>query len=409
MPRVAKILVIDAEERTQVPFLRGILTRSLQDAGVSFDTAYALASGIRDDLNDSTQVSTRALQALVIRRLRGLGKREEAVTYSRHRHPGGRVLVEDTDGRIVSFSRARHERRLTCCGLSADEAGTVTHLLYRHLLSAGTSPIPVDRVGGMTHGCLQQEIGEEAAHRYLVWTQFARSGRPLILLLSGTAGCGKSTTAAMLANRLDIVRTQSTDMLREIMRVMVSERLLPVLHRSSFNAWKALPGSAGIDASTDAVLADGYRAQAELLSVASEAVVQRALRERVSLVLEGVHVNPAFAASIANDDEAVIETIMLAVLKPKQLRRYIRGRGREVPHRRAERYLENFDDIWRLQTHLLDQADQAGIPIIPNDDREEVFRKIMLHVIDRLSGGFAATPRDVFGERIMQAHRLDSA
>ena len=161
-----------------------------------------------------------------------------------------------------------------------------------------------------------------------------------------------------------------------------------------------------MDASTDAILADGYRAQAELLSVASEAVVQRALRERVSLVLEGVHVNPAFVASIANDDAAVIETIMLAVLKPKQLRRFIRGRGREVPHRRAERYLENFDDIWRLQTHLLNQADQAGIPIIPNDDREEVFRKIMLHVMDRLSGEFTATPRDVFGGQILESHRL---
>ena len=406
---VAKILVIDAEEKPQVPFLRGSLTRSLQDAGVSFETAYSLASRIREDLNDSSQVTTRALQALVIKRLRALGNREEATTYSRLRRPGGRVMVEEADGRLVPFSRARHERRLACCGLSVDEAGAVTQLLYRHLLATGPNPIPVDRVGGITHGCVRQEIGEEAAYRYLVWTHFSRSGRPLILLLSGTAGCGKSTTATMLANRLDIVRTQSTDMLREIMRVMVPERLLPVLHRSSFDAWKALPGHAGAASCTDAALADGFRAQAELLSVASEAVVHRALRERVSFVLEGVHVNPDFAGSISHDPDAVIETIMLAVLKPKRLRRYIRGRGRQSPHRRAERYLENFDDIWRLQAHLLDQADQAGIPIIANNDREEVFRKIMLHVIDRLSVGFAATPREVFGGQILQGHRMQSA
>ena len=411
---MAKILVIDTEGKTQVPFLRGILTRSLQDAGVSFDTAYSLASRIRDELNSSnqvatSQVTTRTLQALVIRRLRAIGSREEAITYSRQRRPGGQVVIEEADGRLVPFSRARHERRLSCCGLSVDEAAAVTQLLYRHLLTTGPKPIPVDRIGGITHGCVREEIGEEAAHRYLVWTHFARSGRPLILLLSGTAGCGKSTTAAMLANRLDIVRTQSTDMLREIMRVMVPERLLPVLHRSSFDAWKALPGNAGTVSCTDAVLADGFRAQAELLSVASEAVLHRALRERVSFVLEGVHVNPAFAESVSHDADAVIETIMLAVLKPKRLRRYIRGRGRQSPHRRAERYLENFDDIWRLQTHLLDEADQTGIPIIPNDDREDVFRKIMLHVIDRLSDGFTATPRDVFGEQILQLHRAQSA
>ena len=403
---MAKIVVIDAEEKTQVPFLRGILTRSLQDAGVSFDTAYSLASRIREELNDSTQVTTRALQALVIRRLRAIGSRDHATTYSRQRHPGGRVMIKDADGRLVPFSRARHERRLACCGLSVDEAAPVTQLLYRHLLATGLNPIPVDRLGGITHGCVRHEIGEDAAHRYLVWTHFVRSGRPLVLLISGTAGCGKSTTATMLASRLDIVRTQSTDMLREIMRVMVPERLLPVLHRSSFNAWKALPGHADMDSSTDAALADGYRAQAELLSVASEAVVQRALRERVSFVLEGVHVNPSFATSIPSDADAVVETVMLAVLKPNRLRRYITGRGRESPHRRAERYLENFDDIWRLQTHLLDQADQAGIAIIPNNDREEVFRTIMLHVIDGLSDGLCATPREVFGGQIIQSHPL---
>ena len=406
---MAKILVIDAEEKTQVPFLRGILTRSLQDAGVSFDSAYSLASRIREDLDDSTQVTTRALQALVIKRLRAIGSREEATTYSRLRRPGGQLMIEEADGRLVPFSRARHERRLSCCGLSVDEATAVTQLLYRHLLTTGPNPIPVDRVGGITHGCVRQEIGEKAAHRYLVWTQFARSGRPLVLLLGGTAGCGKSTTATMLASRLDIVRTQSTDMLREIMRVMVPERLLPVLHRSSFNAWKALPGHGDVSSCTDAALVDGYSAQSELLSVASEAVVHRALRERVSFVLEGVHVNPAFAGCISHDPDAVIETIMLAVLKPKRLRRYIRGRGRESPHRRAERYLENFDDIWRLQAHLLNQADQAGTPIIANDDREEVFRKIMLHVIDRLSDEFTETPRDVFGQQILESHRVQPA
>ena len=49
---MAKILVEDLEDNTRVPFLRGILIRSLQDSGLSFDSAHELATGIRDDLDN---------------------------------------------------------------------------------------------------------------------------------------------------------------------------------------------------------------------------------------------------------------------------------------------------------------------------------------------------------------------
>ena len=51
---MAKLLVEDPGEHTQVPFLRGILTRSLQDSGLPFDEAYNLASEVRRELDDET-------------------------------------------------------------------------------------------------------------------------------------------------------------------------------------------------------------------------------------------------------------------------------------------------------------------------------------------------------------------
>jgi 2-phosphoglycerate kinase len=107
------------------------------------------------------------------------------------------------------------------------------------------------------------------------------SGRALIILIGGTAGCGKSTTAADLASRLNIVRTQSTDMLREVMRFMIPKYLQPILHASSYAAWKELPQSNNHRMEQKTLLIDGYCAQAELLSVAIKAVMQRALRENV--------------------------------------------------------------------------------------------------------------------------------
>ena len=55
---MAKILVEDLEDNTRVPFLRGILIRSLQDSGLPFDAAYKLATEIRDGLDGSPVVTT---------------------------------------------------------------------------------------------------------------------------------------------------------------------------------------------------------------------------------------------------------------------------------------------------------------------------------------------------------------
>ncbi len=396
---MAKTLVISSEERTRVPFLRGILTRTLQEAGLTFDEAYSLADSIRQDLADVDVISTKALREKVVTRLEQEHKPVVVDRYRSSSRSHAMIIVRDEDGQTTPFSRSQHRRCLESCSLSTEESSAVTQKMYEHLLEKRILDITSRHLGHLTYRCLHQDnrLGPAVAQRYLVWVDFLHSGRPLIILIGGTAGCGKSTVAVELANRLEIVRTQSTDLLREVMRMMIPKRLLPVLHTSSFTAWETLPhhNDAAAD-DPDALLADGYRTQAELLSVALEAVVNRALRERVSLILEGVHVQPSFVEKLPKDTDALVVPIMLAVLKPERLRKRIRGRGMEAPQRRAERYLSHFEQVWRLQSFLLSEADRLGVPIINNDDKEKVIREIMRIIITHISADFTATPREVF-------------
>ncbi|CAJ2377333.1 MAG: hypothetical protein IBGAMO2_660030 [Arenicellales bacterium IbO2] len=62
---MAKLLVIDRQKESKVPFLRGMLTRSLQDAGLDFGAAYQLATEIRDDLDDAEEITTMELRERV--------------------------------------------------------------------------------------------------------------------------------------------------------------------------------------------------------------------------------------------------------------------------------------------------------------------------------------------------------
>ena len=62
---MAKLQVEDKEESTRVPFMRGILTRSLQESGLPFLRAYELSGKVREDLGDFIKNITYLLQRKV--------------------------------------------------------------------------------------------------------------------------------------------------------------------------------------------------------------------------------------------------------------------------------------------------------------------------------------------------------
>jgi 2-phosphoglycerate kinase len=397
---LSKTLVEDLEE-TRIPFLRGILIRSLQDAGLEFDEASHIASEIRNELADTKLISTVDLNHMVIERLKSLGK-ESAVYRYENRNIPLTVEVEQQCGRINPFSRLKFRNSLETIGLKSRESDDVVQMLQEHLTNKSIKTIKSRNLAMLIYRYLRQssKLGPAVAHRWLVWHDFINSGRELIFLIGGTAGCGKSSTANMLANRLEIVRTQSTDMLREVMRTMIPEKLMPVLHQSSFTAWKGLPRQKKTKGNvSEAQLVQGYRSQADLLSLAIEAVVDRATREHVSLVLEGVHVHPAFMEQLQTETDAVVIPVMLGLLKRKHLQQRIKDRSTNVPDRGAEHYLQYFDEIWRLQTYLLSEADRANIHIAVNENRDKTFSEIMRFTIATLAENFDSTPEKVFGAK----------
>ena len=393
---MSKILVEDPEEETQVPFLRGILIRSLQDAGINFEEALEFATAIRSELDPASVITTSELRDRVISRLKLSFSLDHVSRYER-RNKSFMIQVEADDGQLSAFSTSVYCKRLETIGLKAEEAMSITEMVSVHLLKQEKANIQSCYIAYFTYRLLRKskKYGPAVAHRWLVWSDFINSGRSLIFMVGGTAGCGKSTTATDLASRLNIVRTQSTDMLREVMRFMIPKHLQPMLHASSYTAWKELPQS-NQDISQKELLINGYCTQAELMSVAIKAVIQRAVRENVSLVIEGVHVHPAYVDDLVESEHAVVVPIMLGVIKRKKLQRRLSGRSTKVPQRRAERYLENFESIWGIQTYLLSEADKVNTTIIVNDSRDDVFREIMLTTIKKLSDDFDKTPAQVF-------------
>ena len=392
---MAKTQIVDPNKKeTRIPFLRGILTRSLQDAGMTFEDAYTLASKIRDELGDRAELTSCELREIVIQNLLQQGSESTAQRYQSPPPTAPTIQVRHRNGQFTPFSREQYRRHLVSSGLTVEQSMSVTNTIYDHLTKKGIDKVHARDLGMLTFRYLRRALGPNMARSFLVLADFLRGRRPLILLISGAPGCGKSEIATEVAHRLEIARLQSTDLLREVMRMMIPKRLMPALHKSSFNAWQAI--SSRPQKASNSMLFNGYRAQTQALTVSCEAVIRRSIEEHTSLVLEGVHVQPGLLTKMADNSDAVVVEIMLAILNPDRLRKRFKRRGYQSIERRADRYLQNFDEIWRLQSLLLAEADRASVPIIVNDDKDEAIAKIMKTVIDNLSTNFTSDPHEIF-------------
>ena len=390
------IIVIDPAEHTRVPFLRGILTRSLQNVGMPFKKAYEIANEIRKDLNSDAEITTDDLTEQVIALLKEKEYTDILERYKKDPQTRIPIQIIDRDDQPQPFSKGLLSQSLEICAFPAEERYAIAAGIEQQLLNDGATDLTSTQLAKMTYRYLEENEPPEMAQRYLVWTEYTRSGRPLILLIGGTTGVGKSTISSEVAHRLNIVRTQSTDMLREVMRLMIPERLLPSLHVSSFNAWQTLPSPNEKAAAFETHFIEGYLTQAREVAVGIDGVIQRAEREQISLILEGVHVYPTLQERLMHQIDAIVAPFILGVLKRKQLRKQLMGRGQQVASRRSERYMENFDAIWQLQSFLLEEADRHQIPIIPNVDPEETIRLVMETIADHLAREYTGTPETVF-------------
>ncbi|MBT8428731.1 MAG: hypothetical protein KJN79_02355, partial [Gammaproteobacteria bacterium] len=345
-----------------------------------------------------TELSSDELRMMVAKKVEELADGEVLEHYMSPVSRPAQVLVTGPDGTASRFSRGKHMRRLQASGLSTFMAEDITGKMYEQLLGNATQSITHDRLDYLTYRCIKEEISNKSAKRFLVWTQFDNGDKPLLLILGGVAGTGKRSIATELAHRLEIVRTPSTDMLREVMRMMMPQRLLPVLHTSSFEAWRCLPVQEGKERDQDGLVAEGFRMQAEMLAVSCEAVLRRAEHEGVSMILEGVHALPSLLETFAEDSEAITVHVTLAVLRSSILKSRLRGRSTSKPKRRAKRYLRNFDSIWSLQTYLLSEADSHDTAIITNDEIEKAIQKVIITVNHELKKHYSGGPAEVFGQ-----------
>jgi 2-phosphoglycerate kinase len=309
---------------------------------------------------------------------------------SRPGQPGSEVVVVRSEHGLP-YSKGLMAQSIMATGLPPERSFALARLIEQRLADRDQAEVSVEELRELAEDVLLGEEGEPVTTRFRQWWRLGSLDRPLVVLLGGVTGVGKSTVATQLANRLGITRVVATDQVRQVVRAFFSREFMPAVHHSSFDVARAT--STPDDNGEGTV--EGFLRQVEDIAPGIEALIERAISEGSRIVIEGVHLLPDVPSARLRE-RAVTVQALLAVRDEQAHRAHFHMRGLQAP-RPPERYLQAFGRIRTLQDFLIDRAEAAGIPTIDEGGLESTIKRVMELVLDQVGTG---EPNDGSGTRI---------
>ncbi|HEX2088402.1 MAG TPA: hypothetical protein VHI54_00510 [Actinomycetota bacterium] len=307
----------------------------------------------------------------------------------------GRVIVISGDKPGLPYSKGLRASELMVTGLSPLRAYQVAEQVEERLRGRKVSSVTLDELDDMTVAVLADVAGERYASRFVNWHTLSTLNVPIVVLIGGATGVGKSTIATQLAVRLGIVRVVATDAVREVMRALFTSELMPTLYTSSFDADSALREPPPRPA--DRVIV-GFREQTAAVAVGIRALVERAAVEGTSIVIEGAHVVPGFVDLGPFQDRVLPVPVVITVDDEEVHRSHFVARAADSSSRHYERYQRGFRNIRKVQKYIKSQALSHGVPIIPNYSLDQAMSGLTDLVVEKATdvvrgGATTTTPQ----------------
>ncbi|MCK8114622.1 hypothetical protein [Anaerosoma tenue] len=288
------------------------------------------------------------------------------------------VIIKDQKHGLP-MSKGLLAQTYMAAGLSPSRAYTAAQRVQDGFRDAGQLEVTLAEVRDASYRILAEEDDGSVAKRYRRLNEISRLERPLIVLIGGTTGVGKSTIATEVAHRLGITRIVSTDSIREVMRGIFSRDLMPAIYESSFNAWRGLRVPAPRGASPVIV---GFREQAAVVATGVKSLIERAVVEGVSMVLEGIHVAPGYIDPSQFKDASVVQ-LLISVDDEEAHRSHFYIREVQTEGMRPfERYRANFDNIRLLGHYVEDLAREHDVPVVHSHQLDRTVAEVLERIVD---------------------------
>ncbi|MFW5946685.1 MAG: AAA family ATPase [Candidatus Natronoplasma sp.] len=281
------------------------------------------------------------------------------------------VLKEDSR---YPFSKGILARSLNITGLSIDKIYEIVQEVNEDLKEASKTEIRSKEIKELVREKLLNKGYEEEEKFYRVSREIRYLDKPLLILIGGGPGVGKSTLSAELGHRLGINRVIGTDTIREIMRTMLTYDIVPNIHESTYMTDKSV--SAPFISNK---LIYGFDQQVSLVNVGIEAVIDRGIKEGLNTIISGVHIVPGYIDFDEDENAWIFQYVLEVPDLDEHIERFkMRAEG---SHRDPDRYIDRMDKIREIQEYTIQQARKNDARVITNINMESTIRSMIEDII----------------------------
>jgi 2-phosphoglycerate kinase len=269
------------------------------------------------------------------------------------------------------YSKGLMARALMAVGVPAVRAYETARRIDKDIDARGADGTDLERVAEILVDVLGEVEGIEAMRRLTSYRELRELDLPIILLVGGATGTGKSTVATEAAYRLGITRVTSTDFVRQTMRAFFSRDFMPSIHYSSFEAGDGIEEPEG-----DAAI-QGFQEQTRNVLVGVRAAIDRALEEGWSMVLEGVHLVPGLIPEESIEGALVVQCVLAIEDEDTHASHFTIRDATSGGVRPVDKYMDRFEEIRRIQRLIVSRARRNGVPVIENMNMERAISSVM--------------------------------
>ena len=362
MPQKEKKRIIVVSKHGRRRFQRGLVTASFLERGLNIEEALVHSAEVKRQLEGKEEVTTKTVRALI----QSFAPADNEGVLSPV--PDPTIPMLNTRHGLVPFSKGVLLRSLMTSGLSVEQAFSFGQNIDDWLRGHAEHVFDEDELNARLVSELADQFGPSYARRFKLTNWIFHSPKPVILLIGGATGTGKSTLAMELATRLRIRVVTGTDMIRETIRTILSPEVAPGLHHHSFRAMGAQGGLLSNPRERALV---GFHQQAAQVGVGIRAVVRRAIQESSNIIIEGTHLVPPLEQYLPPGADVYFAGLMLSVHSKKAHKKRFPERSKTSPNRPPSDYLDAFQAVRWIHDDLIEMAGEHDVVVVSNMNREQ--------------------------------------